>query len=63
MGETVKRPWKGRAACRLFGHRPSRVDTERFRAVCARCGVGLVVGYDPAYGETVVIKEAKREGL
>ena len=43
--------------CKLLGHVPTRVDTQNFRATCARCRVTLSVSYDMAYGETIVLGE------
>lgn len=49
--------------CKIFGHLPVNVDTQKFEADCHRCGVRLKVSYDMSYGGTIVegVKEAQGE--
>lgn len=41
--------------CKIFGHSPTLIRTDRCYAECKRCNIGLKVSYDMAYGYTMVV--------
>ena len=43
----------GYIICKLLGHKPIDVDTQKLTAACGRCGVKLDVSYDMANGQTL----------
>lgn len=43
--------------CKLFGHRPYKVNYKKQIAKCKRCSVGIKVSYDMTYGDTIVVEE------
>jgi hypothetical protein len=56
--DAIKRLWvKGQ--CRVFGHIPTHLKTDKMQAICGRCGAKLNVSYDMSNGETIVLKEIK----
>lgn len=46
--------------CKPIGHNVVNEDHSNFSADCARCGLGLDITYDMAYGETYVTGEYER---